>query len=226
MKQLVLDILTPPAAELGNFVVGQNSEAVAAVQSSLSGSGEPMLYLWGEPGCGRSHLLQAASRVAQARGLRTAYVDCGQLFAPDETLLDYDCVALDNVEHLDAEAQVAVFALYNQFRDLRRPLLASGPCLPAQLPLRADLTTRFGWGLVFRLQPLSDDEKTAALQIHAAERGFNLSNEACRYLLQHARRDLPSLLAIVAELDHTSLEKQKPVTLPLLRQVLQNLTQE
>ncbi len=224
MKQLVLDILTPPAAQLGNFVVGQNAEAVAAVQAAMFGHGENIVYLWGETGSGRSHLLQAAARQAQAQGLRTAYVDCGQLFAPDESLLDYDCVALDNVEHLDADAQVAVFAIYNQFRDMRRPLLACGPCAPSQLPLRADLTTRFGWGLVFRLLPLSDEEKIAALQIHAAERGFNLSDEACRYLLQHASRDLPSLLAIVAELDHTSLSKQKPVTLPLLRQVLQNLT--
>jgi DnaA family protein len=78
---------------------------------------------------------------------------------------------------------------------------------------------------VFRLLPLSDEEKIAALQIHAAERGFNLSDEACRYLLQHASRDLPSLLSIVAELDHTSLSKQKPVTpAACCGRVLQNLT--
>ena len=222
VKQLLLNLHPALPASFDNYIGGGNEQAREALMAALTSTqAEHMLYLWGEPGSGRSHLLQAAIREAQAAGKRAAYVDCAQLFEPDDALGEYDCVALDNVEHLGPVAQVVVFSIYNRLREARGVLVAAGPCPPSQLPLRADLTTRFGWGLVYQLQPLSDADKIQALQQHASERGFSLSQEVCDYLLLRWRRDLPSLLAVIDELDRASLEQQRQVTLPLLREVLQ-----
>ncbi len=92
---------------------------------------------------------------------------------------------------------------------------------PLQLALREDLRTRLGSGQIHRLRPLSDEEKRAALAAQARERGMSLAPEALDYLLARAPRDMRSLAAILAALDRYSLEQKRPLTLPLLRSVLQ-----
>jgi DnaA family protein len=87
--------------------------------------------------------------------------------------------------------------------------------------LRDDLATRLAWGLVYQLQPLNDAEKALALQNHAAERGIRLPTEVVDYCLRYLRRDLSTLMATLDALDEWSLTTKKPVTVPMLRQLLQ-----
>jgi len=89
--------------------------------------------------------------------------------------------------------------------------------------LREDLRTRLGSGLVLRLEPLSDDEKAAALSEHAHQRGFRIAPELIEYVLNHVKRDMGTQMAVVATLDRVSLERKRPVTLPLVREVLKSL---
>jgi DnaA family protein len=92
---------------------------------------------------------------------------------------------------------------------------------PAQLTLREDLRTRLAWGLVYQVHGLSDDEKIDALSKSADARGLVLSPGVLPYLLTHFRRDMQSLSAILDALDRYSLETQRPITMPLLRELLQ-----
>ena len=73
---------------------------------------------------------------------------------------------------------------------------------------------------MYQVQALTDAEKIQALTSHAAGRGFDLQPGVADYLLRHWRRDLPSLLAALDTLDHYSLATKRPVTVPLLREVL------
>ncbi|HSO05843.1 MAG TPA: DnaA/Hda family protein, partial [Pelomicrobium sp.] len=64
--QLLLELLPPPAPAFDNFVAGANAEVLHALEAVGSGAAaEPIVFLWGPPGSGRSHLLQAS--VAAAR---------------------------------------------------------------------------------------------------------------------------------------------------------------
>jgi DnaA family protein len=92
---------------------------------------------------------------------------------------------------------------------------------PARLDLAPELLTRLAWGLVYQLHPLDDAEKAAALAGHAAARGLRLPAEVSAYLLRHVRRDLPTLMGVLDALDRHSLETQRPLTVPLVREVLQ-----
>ena len=94
---------------------------------------------------------------------------------------------------------------------------------PAQLPLREDLRSRLGWGLVYEVKPLTDAEKAVYLHAEAARRGLRLSDEVVWYLLTHVRRDMPSLGAILEHLDRASLEQHRALTLPLVREALRAL---
>lgn len=210
MRQLALDLMVPPAPVFDNFVAGRNAEALAHLRAAAAGSGERFVYVWGERGCGRTHLLQAA--VAAARS--ATYVACD-----DNSVFDGEAVlfAADDVERLGAPAQVALFHRYNALREAGGGLIASGSVPPVQLKLRADLVTRLGWGLVLQVHALSDAEKAQALQQHAKARGFTLPREVVAYLLSHAPRDMRALFDTLDALDRYALETKRAITLPLLR---------
>ena len=155
--QLLLALSAPPAPSLDNFFAGSNAVALGAVRSLLAGD-ERVLYLWGESGSGKSHLLQAAAAAAASQTASTA------------TALHTQ----DDVEQLDLVAQLELFDLFNSLRLNGGQLLVSADRPPTDLPLREDLRTRLGSGVVLQLRPLSEDEKQQALQAQAARAGFSL----------------------------------------------------
>lgn len=222
MKQLALDFASIPPPTLHNFVAGRNGELLQNLQRfAMTQGGERSVYVWGAPGSGRSHLLKGVVDAACAMGADAVYVACSGEARLADDLGCHDCVAVDDVQHLDAQAQIALFNICNALRERDGALLASGNTPPAQLALRQDLVTRLGWGLVYQVHALSDDEKAQALQRQAAERGFTLADDVCAYLLTHAPRDMSSLLALLDGLDRHSLEVKRPVTVALARELLQ-----
>lgn len=217
MEQLVLDISSAVAPSLDNFLPGRNAELLLALDTILERHvGERFIYIWGEAGSGKSHLLRAWCDAATSRGMPAAYLS----ERIPSAWVDGGLVAVDDVNRLDRDGQVALFHLYNRLRETGGALLTSGPVAPVGLDLRPDLLTRLGWGLVYQLHGLDDAQKRQALQAHAHERGFGLPQEVLDYLLRHWRRDLPSLMAVLAALDRFTLQQKRPVTVPLLRQLL------
>jgi DnaA family protein len=221
MKQLVLDISPPTPATLDSFVVGRNAELVQLLRDLPAAPvQERFVYIWGEPGSGKSHLLEAYTRQAAERGCEAAYVEAADAHETLADLSDSHVVALDDVQQLDGTTQIALFNLYNRLREGNGMLLVSGDAAAAQLSLRQDLVTRLGWGLVYQVHALSDADKVQALKTHARRRGFDLADAVAEYLLRHWRRDLPALLAVLDALDRYSLETKRPITVPLLRDIL------
>jgi DnaA family protein len=225
MKQLALTLAPPPAPTLDNYFPGRNAELLGTLRGLADGvSAERFFYLWGEPGCGRTHLLRAMALALGNRGVAVAYVAAGTtLPEPDPALR---ALVVDDVDRLAPGAQAAFFNLYNSVRERRGIVLAAGNCPPAKLVMRPDLVTRLGWGLVYQVHALADGEKIAALQRHADSRAFALPDGVAEYLLRHLQRDLPSLMAVLDALDRHSLETKRPITLPLLRELLQELARD
>jgi DnaA-homolog protein len=196
VKQLLLNIQPPAAPGFDNFIIGQNHEALNSLKTILAGQAPTQfMFLWGAPGSGKSHLLLAA----QAMGAHIA----------------------DDVHNLDAESQIILFDTFNHIKAEGGVLVAAGNHAPSQMGLRDDLATRLAWGLVYQLQPLSDSEKADALRAHAQNRGMKLPDEVIAYCLKYLRRDLPTLVAVLDALDEWSLTTKKPVTVPLLKKMLQ-----
>ena len=198
MRQLALEISPPPAPTLDNFVPGENAELHARLRELAAGSlAESIVYLWGEPGSGRSHLLSACARPG--------------------------VIIADDVESLDEAQQIDLFHRINEARQTGSAVLAAGNAPPAQLAVREDLRSRLGWGLVYQVKPLTDAERAVYLSTEAERRGMRLGNEVVRYLLARVRRDLPSLGAILELLDRTSLEQKRRITVPFVREALKTL---
>lgn len=195
MRQLLLDFTRAPEPTFENFVPGGNGEMLDAVRAAVAGRpAERVIYLWGESGAGKTHLARAfAQAVEGRRGVRV----------------------IDGAEGLDEAAQAELF---NAFVDRAFAfLLVTAGSAPRDLALRRDLATRLASGLTYRVLPLTDEEKRAALAAHARTRGFELSAEVAAYLLTHARRDMGSLMSALDAIDQYSLQTRRPVTVPLLK---------
>jgi DnaA-homolog protein len=222
MKQLALDFASQPLPTLDNFIAGRNGELLDILRDLAAGRArERFVYIWGRPGSGRSHLLKGAVSALQRAGAAAVHVGCGADTRLAEGLDRIDCVALDDVDRLDGDGQVSAFDLYNALRERNGALIAAGSAPPVQLTLREDLVTRLAWGLVYQAHALTDEDKARALADHAAVRGWPLPREVCDYLLTRSRRDMPSLLATLDALDRYSLETRRPVTVPLVRELLE-----
>jgi len=218
MKQLLLDLNAHKSPALDTFVTGQNGELLALLtrvaQGAVSGLGERFIYLWGEAGAGKSHLLRALADVDGATYLGGAADEAALAYRPQLRLY-----LLDDVAGLSAASQIAAFTLFNQVREQGGVLVAAGPQPPALLAVREDLRTRLGWGLIYQVHGLTDAEKIAALEQAAAARGLVLSAGVLPYLMTHFKRDMPSLTAMLDALDRYSLETKRPITLPLLKEL-------
>jgi DnaA family protein len=205
MQQLLLELAPPPPPTLENFCPGKNGAALHALREALAG-GEGFVFLWGPGGSGKTHLLRAFS--AAAAGAKR------------------DAVAVDDVARLSESEQTALFDTCNRLRAAGGALVASAEAPPVRLALRADLRTRLASGIVLQLHLLSDAEKAAALSAHAAGRGMSLDREMVAYLLSHFERDMGTQIALVDALDRYSLERKRPITLPLLKETLRSLAGE
>ena len=198
MRQLALGISPPPEPSLDNFVPGRNAELLARLRElKAGGPAESIVYLWGEPGSGRSHLLHACARP----GLDVA----------------------DDVDSLDENEQIGLFSRINEARETGSAVLAAGSAPPAHLAMREDLKSRLAWGLVYQVKPLTDADRALYLATEAERRGMRLADDLVAYLLARVRRDLKSLGVILDALDRASLEQKRHLTLPLVREVLKAL---
>ena len=197
MQQLPLGISPSREPDFANFVAGSNREALARIMA-LAGRTleERIIYLWGARGSGRSHLLAAAARANPS------------------------LVVADDVQSLDERAQHALFVAINEAREGGPGVLAAGDAPPARLALRPDLASRLAWGLVYQLQPLTDADKAEHLKALATGRGLLLSDDVAAYLLARLPRDMASLAAVMEVLDRYSLIRQRPLTVPLVREAL------
>lgn len=229
--QLALNLRLKDSASFTNFYPAGNAEAVDCLRRALESlqrgkSPERVIYLWGSSGSGRTHLLQAVSHQAHAYALPFSYVPLFEVRRLSPSVLDgLEAVQLVCVDDLHAVAGVriweeAIFTLVERLTARGGLFIASADAPTAQLALTLpDLVTRLAWGPVYSLQPLSDDEKLAALQLRASRLGLELPLDVARYVLARYPRDMGSLFSWLDRMDRQSLAAKRRITIPFLREL-------
>ncbi|MGO1767012.1 DnaA regulatory inactivator Hda [Advenella sp. S44] len=219
-EQLILDVLPVVSPRFDNFVTGRNDEAVSRLRAAAAGQS---IYLWGEHGSGKTHLLLAATK-QRGRYLNAA---TDPLPDPGEPVPAGLLIAVDDVQNLSEAQAAALFGLFNQWKTRQDTpdaftLLTSGPCAPRQLHIREDLLTRLSWDLVYRLETLTDDERRSALLQRASDKGIPLSAEVTNWMFNYYARDMSALSSLLDALDRYSLAEKRSITVPLLKSYLQS----
>ncbi len=221
--QIPFEFFAPEAPSFSNFVVGDNVEAVTlltALASSGAGNKTHAAYvIWGGPSVGKSHLLTAFASAAGASGLRVARLSADSNF-PDDPFVETDVLCVDDADRLSIEQQGFLFTAFNHVAQAGGCTVATARSAPGLWPMRDDIRTRMGSGLALEIVPIPQDRLAQALSHYAASRGFSVGQEVLAYLLNHTRRDLPTLCQTLAGIDRTSLAQKRAVTIPLLRAFL------
>ncbi|MEN8177016.1 MAG: DnaA regulatory inactivator Hda [Pseudomonadota bacterium] len=223
-SQLPLGIELRPRVDFSGFISAQNGEAVSRVKLNQ----DPFIYLWGEPGCGKSHLLQAACREQSDAAHPAAYVPLNELPDLVPEMLDgleaMHLVCLDDLQQLAGKSdwELALFNLFNRLRECNAHLLVAANSPPARLGIDLpDLASRLTWGPCYHLIALDDAGRMELLMRSAEQRGLKLPPEIATFLLHRLPRDIHSLIGMVEQLDRASLAAQRRLTIPFVRQVLQ-----
>lgn len=210
-----------------DFFPGPNLEIIHHLQKCIAGNGERLIFLWGQTGLGKSHLLQACCQQAQSQQLSSFYFALSPLALPDPALLNgldnFDIVCLDNIERIAGNQawEQAFFNFYNRIRDQGHALIVSASCPPNEIAIQLpDLKTRLNWGLTLKIQPFCDNDRITALIFKADQMGFEISPQAGRFLINHYDRDLSSLWVLLKKLDRESLAAKRKLTIPFLKQIL------
>lgn len=228
MQQLTLAVQLPDRATFDNFVVGRNSEAVAAVRLHAERRPDPAMWLRGPAGVGKSHLLAAACNFLHHAGGKAALLSgtgaAGASPAATDGWSRLHLVAIDNIEQIAGHQawEQALFTVFNQLREAHGAMLVASRCGPREVGfVLPDLASRLASGPVYQLRPLSDEERLDALIGRAQRRGFELPEETARYLMYRVPRDLSSLFALLDRLDSASLSAHRRLTIPFVRGILQ-----
>lgn len=240
MRQLPLDLEPMAPAGLAQFMPLGNEELLAWLHA-WPDSAQPGMpaYLWGSKGSGKTHLLRGLASHALAQGWHVLWLGCQGFQSWDAAQADASTLVLvDDCESLDAPQQHWAFNLFieNAAVTAQREaageqagpgmaIVAAGRVPPVDLPVRDDLRTRLGWGLVFAVQPLAEEGVRAVLEQEAQRRGVRLAEGVLPYLLTHFSRDLGFLMNLLERLDRFALAEQRLVTVPLLKQMLAQETE-
>lgn len=212
---------------------GVSSDAPSTASAGMQNPSS--LLLWGAAGAGKSFWLQAwalarpGQRVYDLRDAHQARDFLTSVEDPERPRV----WLIDNIDCASAEVQQALFALFIAIQQTYGPtsqrLVATAQAAPAQLvdQLREDLRTRLGQGLVFELHELDDQEKLQALRERAFRLGWMSAPIASdydhlfHYMLARLPRQLGRLMGLLEALDARALSLKRPVSLPLMRSLLE-----
>jgi len=228
--QLPLGVRLRDDATFKNYYPGSNAAALGYVErlcQADAGWTESLIYLWGSAGVGRSHLLQAACLQLEQIDQQAVYLPLLEMVEHGPALLEglEDCalVCLDDLEAVAGQDawEVALFHLFNRLRDNGHRLLLSANAAPRELPLQlADLQSRLSQALVFQMRELAEDDKLHALQLRASRRGLQLPDEVAAFILNRGSRSMSGLFELLERLDQASLQAQRKLTIPFLKETM------
>ena len=228
--QLPLSVQLRDDATFANFFGGQNATLVNLLNVDKQVPGiesEQFIFLYGSKGVGCSHLLQAACHQVDSQNGRSIYLPMKELVHYPPHMLEgmerLQLVCLDDVGAVAGipEWEEALFDLFNRLRDSRTRFLVAADNPPKALNLQLpDLESRLGWGMVFQVQPLNDQDKVAALKLRANLRGLEMSEEVARFIIYRSTRDMGYLFRILQKLDSASLRAKRKLTIPFVKEVM------
>ena len=213
MSQIGLPLKLAENYSLDAYYPGPNHELLdVLVAGTVKGMAAP-LYIWGNHGLGKSHLLQGVARKTMEQGSLAAYIPMTDPGIHPELLRQLQpraTLCLDDIHHISGNRafEEALLDLYERSLSQGGQMIFSSQFSPAasNLALR-DLVSRLSAGLVYRLVELDDQSKADAIKWRAHRRGLSISDQSAAYLLRRVSRDPGRLFELLERIDQASLEQ-------------------
>ena len=222
--QLTLPILSEDKKSFENFFGEGNSELIKALNESVSDSSHRVIYYYGPPGSGKTHLALSVTKIVQGHSVIYLSLNDERVVPEMLSIIDVSgVVILDDIQAWagDGVGERALFTLFEQVKHANGTLLLSSfhPPEKCGFGLR-DLISRLGSGLLYPIAELTENQRFTALKMRATNRGLLVSDEALTYLVTRMRRDNHELFSFLDKLDRASLKEKRKVTIPFLKELI------
>jgi len=203
-----------PDYTFDNFVVGPSNRlahaSCVAVSQSLASTYNP-LFLYGNSGLGKTHLLHAVCCEAKLRcdGAVIQLLSCedfvnrfiraieeGNVPGFQSQFRTVDALVIDDVQFLRQreQSQEEFFHTFNALYHNGKQIILSADSPPSEIPsLEARLISRFNWGLVARIDPPAYETRVAIVQKKAHLRGLSISDEIAEYIARKVSANIREL---------------------------------
>ncbi len=217
-RQLVLDLGYRTAFDRDDFLVTTgNCEAVSWIDNPGAWPGHA-LAIFGPTGCGKSHLVHVFALHSGARILSAEDV---RLDAVAAIVDGHAALALEGGEAVSDPR--ALLHLFNAVKERSGHLLLASRDAPGRWPVALpDLKSRLSSVPAVRISAPDDAMIEAVLVKLFADRQIGVAPDVIAYLVRHMDRTFAAARQIVARADSASLAGKRPVTIPLIKQVLEN----
>ena len=236
------DLSSPidPNYTFDNFVVGESNRylyAAAKAVSSNPGSTYNPLYIYGDTGLGKTHIMHAIANEIKEKNpeIKILYATCekfttdlisriktGQAYAGGQNFRDkyrkVDVLIIDDIQFLAKKqtTQEEFFHTFNELYSQNKQIILSSDCRPSEIETLAErLRTRFEGGLMAQVIAPDIETKIAILQKKAENKKAIISYEVANFIAEHSNNDIRSLEGLLNKVIFASLLHEKPIDLDL-----------
>jgi chromosomal replication initiator protein len=205
-----------PKYTFDNFVVGESNRLAYAAALEIAeepGNKYNPLFLYGDTGCGKTHLLHAIGQIAKAKGLTTLIASAEQftnqfvIALKNNKIDDFhrkfrstDFLLVDDVQFLSGKAQTqeCLFHIFNDLYENNCQIVVTSDRPPRAIPsITKKLRSRLEWGLIADLGVPDLETRLAILRVKSKQLNMSLPPEVLRFLavqFQHNTRELEGAL--------------------------------
>ncbi len=226
------------------FVIGASnrfSHAAAVAVAEQPARAYNPLFIWGDSGLGKTHLLHAVGHYAQRLfpGMRVRYVSTEEFtndfinslrddrkVAFQRRYRDVDVLLVDDIQFLEGKegTQEEFFHTFNTLHNANKQIVVSSDRPPKRLETLEDrMRTRFEWGLITDIQPPELETRIAILRKKAAQDRLAVPDDVLSFIAERIERNIRELEgALIRVTAFASLNRQ-PVDTQLAEIVLRDL---
>lgn len=225
-----------------DFVVGPSNRlahaSCVAISQSLGQTYNP-LFLYGNAGLGKTHLLHAVCHEVHKRmhGVGIQLLSCedfvnrfiraieqGNITGFHSQFRTVDALVIDDIQFLREreQSQEEFFHTYNALYNSGKQIILSADSPPNEIPsVEARLISRFNWGLVARIDPPSYETRVAIVQKKAHLRGLEINDEIAEYIARQVQANIRELEGALTTIYALATTLGQAVDLDLARTALE-----
>lgn len=236
-----------PRNTFDNFIVGASNElahAASLAVGSAPGKSYNPLFLYGDTGLGKTHLMHAVSHAILKRDpdARVHYVSCEQftndfMHAIQENSLvkfrrkyrEVDILLIDDIQFLERKerTQEEFFHTFNELFESGRQICLSSDRPANEIPkLEARLISRFQWGMVADIQAPDLETRTAILRKKAIALNFSIPNDILTFLAQRITKNVRRMEGALIKVASASTLTKRTLDLPSVERLIHDILQE